>query len=156
MLVYRITHKKYSSTLSAPGFAGRWNGPGREVIYTAESIPLAFMENMIRRKGVGFNDQFRIMIIDIPDALQIEKVNIMVLPAGWRDYKDYSKCQVIGNKWFDNGINPVLRVPSSVLPESGNYVINCQHSDFKMIKLVDTIPLIPDERIEDILKKYSG
>jgi RES domain-containing protein len=61
MLVYRIVFKAWSHTLFAPGVAGRWNGTGRKVIYTAASIPLAFLENMIQRKGVGFNDDFKII-----------------------------------------------------------------------------------------------
>lgn len=74
MLVYRIIPTIYSKSLHAPGLAGRWNGAGRKVIYTAESIPVAFMENMVRRKGLGFNDLFAIMVIDIPDTLAVSEI----------------------------------------------------------------------------------
>lgn len=156
MLVYRIVFKTYSKSLFAPGTAGRWNGAGRKVIYTAESIPLAFLENMIRRKGVGFNDDFKTMIIDIPDDLAVADVNDAELEEGWRDFNDYSICQVIGNAWYDQGNVPVLKVPSAVLPDNFNYVINTTHRDYRKITLVDTVDLVPDERIEEILKKYSN
>ena len=155
MLAYRITLKQYSNKLFAPGFAGRWNGSGRKVIYCAESIPLAFLENMVRRQGVGFNDDFKIMILEIPDNLKIQQILPGDLPAGWRQFTDYSKCQPIGNAWYDEGILPLMKVPFAVLPESFNYVINSIHPDFKEIKLVKVTDLFPDERIEELLKKYA-
>ena len=154
MLVYRIVHKTYSTGLYASGLKGRWNSAGKKVIYTAESIPLAFLENMVRRQGVGFNKDFRIMIIEIPDSIIISSINLSDLEDGWRDIKDYSKCQLFGDKWYDEGKAMVLKVPSAVLPEAFNYVINSEFSDYGMIKLITTTDLIPDERIEDILKKY--
>jgi hypothetical protein len=59
MLVYRITHKIYGKQLFASGLEGRRNSDGKKVIYAAGSIALAFLENMIRRQGVGFNSDFK-------------------------------------------------------------------------------------------------
>ena len=153
MLVYRIVHKKYSSSLFASGLKGRWNSLGKKVVYTAESIPLAFLENMVRRQGVGFNSDFRIMFIDIPESIEILKVNVSDLEKGWRDFKDYSKCQPLGDKWYDEGKTLILKVPSAVLPEAYNYVINTEYSDYRLVKLIEVTDLVPDERIEDILKR---
>ena len=155
MLVYRIVHKIYSKELFASGLEGRWNGNGRKVIYTAGSVALALSENMIRRQGVGFNADFKTMIIEIPDDLKIQTIKTESLPAGWRKFTDYSKCQPLGNDWFDKEEKPVLKVPSAVLPEEFNFVINAAHTDSKKIKLVQTTELVPDERIEDIFKNYS-
>ena len=154
MLVYRITLKAFSAGLYAPGFVGQWNGAGRKVIYCSESIPLAFLENMIRRQGVGFNQGFKIMVLEIPDNLKIEIVNVIDLKTGWRSTKDYSKCQPIGNAWYDSGTTPVLKVPSAILPEAFNFVINSVHTDFKSIKILEVTDLVPDERIEELLKKH--
>jgi RES domain-containing protein len=156
MLVYRIVFKAYSKTLTAPGFSGRWNGEGRKLIYTAESISLAFLENMIRRKGVGFNDDFKTMVIHIPDTLVITTVNMDTLPGNWRDFNDYTSCQVIGNAWYDNNESAVLRAPSAVLPGDFNYILNTLHPDYRKITLIETTNLVPDIRIEEILKKYPA
>jgi RES domain-containing protein len=123
------------------------------VIYCAESIALAFLENMVRRQGVGFNTDFKIMVLEIPDQLKVQVVRVKELPTGWRAFNDYHICQTIGNKWFDNGVTPVLKVPSAVLPQSFNYVLHWQHADFKKTKLVEVVDLVPDERIEALLKK---
>lgn len=156
MLVYRITHKIYSKELYASGLEGRWNGEGKRGIYAASSIALAFLENMIRRQGVGFNSDFKTMIIEIPDSLEIQKIKAGDLPAGWREFTDYSRCQHLGNEWYEKGDEPILKVPSAVLPEEYNYVINAIHPDFKKVRLIETTDLVPDERIENILKNYRS
>jgi RES domain-containing protein len=76
MLVYRITQKKYTDHLFAPGLSGRWNRAGKKVLYCAESIPLAFLECMIRRQGAGFNRDFNIVIIEAPDDLAIKTISL--------------------------------------------------------------------------------
>jgi len=154
MLVYRIVHKAFSSGLYVSGLKGRWNSAGRRVLYAAESIPLAFLENMVRRQGVGFNSDFKIMIIEVPDSIKILTVNVADLEDGWRDFKDYSKCQPIGDKWYNEGKVMILKVPSAVLPEAYNYVINSEFPEYASVKLIGTTDLAPDDRIEDILKKY--
>jgi len=155
MLCFRITHKDFSRGLIAPGLPGRWNGSGKKVIYCAESVALALLENMVRRQGVGFNNDFRIMVIDIPDSLKVTTIREESLVSGWRDFRHYGLCQPLGNTWYELGKTPLLKVPSAVLPQSFNYVINAEHPDFKKIKLVNVVPLIPDERIEAILRKKS-
>ena len=155
MLVYRIVHNLHSKNLLASGIKGRWNSPGKKVVYAAESIALAFLENMVRRQGVGFNTDFKIMIVEIPDTMAMSAINVLDLEDGWRDFNDYSKCQPAGDKWYDEGKSPVLKVPSAVLPQSFNYVMNTEHADYGKIKLIDVTDLVPDERIETILKNYS-
>ena len=155
MLVFKIGHKKYVNTLVASGAEGRWTSAGSAVVYGADSIALAFLENMVRRQGVGFNHDFKTLIIEVPDELGVQVVPPRNLPNGWRDFKDYTACQKIGNKWYDEMKLPILKVPSAVLPSSFNFVLNTNHHDFLKIKIVSITDLVPDERIEDILKKYN-
>lgn len=156
MLVYRIVHRLYSNSLFASGLKGRWNSQGNKVIYSAESIPLAFLENMVRRQGVGFNDDFNIMFIEVPANARIEVISADRLSKSWRDPNDYTSCQHIADKWYQDGKSLLLKVPSAVMPEAYNFVINTMHTDFAQVKLADVTNLIPDKRIEDILKKYSA
>lgn len=154
MLVYRITHKNFSTGLSASGMAGRWNSAGKKVLYAAESISLAFLENMVRRQGVGFNHDFKIMVIEIPDGIIIPSIDGADLQNGWRDFRDYSLCQILGNQWYDEGKYVALKLPSAVLPEAFNYIINTQHTEYNLVKLIAVTDLVPDERIEEILKAF--
>lgn len=155
MLVYRIVHQSYSANLFASGVAGRWNRVGSKVIYTSESIPVALLESMVRRQGVGFNADFRIMFIDLPEPISLTTVNTADLGSAWRDPYDYTGCQPVGDRWFKMLQSLVLQVPSAVMPECHNYVINTLHPAFVNVKLHAVTDLVPDPRIEEILKNYQ-
>ena len=99
---------------------------------------------------------FKIMLIEIPDAVGIKTITSMGLQTGWRDFKDYGACQPLGDQWYNRGKTLLLKGPSAVLPEAFNYVINTMYVDFKKVQLIATTDLVPDERIEAILKRYPG
>jgi RES domain-containing protein len=94
------------------------------------------------------------MIIEILGSLAVSAVDTATLASGWRSAKDYSICQAVGNEWYDKGTTPILKVPSAILTTDFNFVINSTHADYAKIKLLATTDLVPDERIEDLLKKY--
>lgn len=155
MLVYRLVHQKYSKTLFASGLEGRWNSFGKKVLYTAESVSLAYLETMYYRKGFGFNNDFKIMVIHLPTITDFLTIETSALPKNWRDFRNYEDCQKIGDHWFDDGQELALKVPSAVVPENYNVVINTLHPGFKKVKLIDVFGFYPDERLELILKKYK-
>jgi len=47
----------------------------------------------------------------------------------------------------------VLKVPSAALSICNNYVINTLHPDFNQVKLIKLTPLMPDPRIDELLRK---
>lgn len=155
MLVFRIAHKKYAENLSVSGLSGRWNSDGKRVLYTSENISLALLENMVYRVGTGFNDDYKIMIIEVPED-NIEQLDLKKLPKDWRDIESYNELQKMGDDWYDGQKKLMLKVPSSVLPENFNIVINTTHNDFQKVKLIDAVDYEPDERLEKILKKYKS
>lgn len=155
MVCFRIIHKKYTDPLFAPGVAGRWNIAGQKVLYCSDSIALAFLESMIRRQGIGFNDDFRIAHIKIPDNITPQIITEKELQKGWNNPFDYSKTQSVSNSWYNNLESLLLIVPSAVLSEGNNLVINVTHPDFSIVKLIKLTPLIPDQRLEEILKNVK-
>ena len=155
MLVYRIVHQKYAQTLFASGLEGRWNSEGKKVLYTAESVALAYLETMNYRKGFGFNNDFKIMVIQLPSAGDLLRIEADELPANWRDFRNYEDCQKKGDQWFDALKDLAMRVPSAVVPENFNVVINTLHPEYKKVKIIEVLDFYPDERLELILKKYK-
>ena len=151
MIVFRIVHKTFSQSLVGAGQPGRWNKSGQKVIYAAESIALAFLESMIRRQGVGFNEDFKIMFLEIPKDLSISTIDPASLSPGWDEIRNHSVSQELSLSWYASLQAPVLKVPSVVLPHSFNFIINTEHKDFNKIKIIDLTPLVPDPRIESIL-----
>lgn len=156
MLVYRIVHKKYSDTLFASGLQGRWNSEGKKVLYTSESVSPAYLENMAQRRGFGLNNDFCIMVIEIPSKVPFYEVTFSDLPDGWRSFRNYAKCQQIGNTWFDRSEFLYMKVPSAVVTENNNIVINTLHKDYKRVKLLDVLDFHPDSRLEELVGQTGG
>ncbi|MFD3001056.1 RES family NAD+ phosphorylase [Pontibacter toksunensis] len=148
MEVYRICLAKYAGDLFASGIRGRWNMKGSFVIYTAGSRALACLENVVHRSGEGLHDNFKTIVIDIPDDLLIEIISSDDLPANWQETKSYPVYQPLGHAWYQKSTSPVLRVPSSIIPEEFNYILNTRHSDFSRIKIKSTEDFFFDPRIK--------
>ena len=154
-LVYRIVHKKYAKSLLASGLPGRWNSDGKKVLYTTESVSLAYLETMYYRKGLGYNEDFKIMVIYLPENTTYQEVSSQELPKNWRDFRNYDSCQNIGNDWYNRCKHLCLRVPSAVVPENRNIVINTLHPAYESIRLLETLDFVPDERLEELISQYK-
>ncbi len=147
MIAYRITLAKWAGQLTASGRAARWNSNGHFMTYAASTRALACLENMVHRRSIGADDLFRVTLIEIPDELKIKKIDKKGLPDNWQEYTNYAFCQVIGDTWLKGKATAVLRVPSAIIPEEYNYLINPQHPDFGRIKVHATESFGFDERL---------
>ena len=146
MIVYRITTAEWSTKLSASGYQARWNSRGSFMIYTAQSRALACLENLVHRSGEGNNALYKVMLIDVPDTLPIETVDTKKLKKDWYSMTNYPYCQAMGDKWLQDAETVILKVPSVIIKEEFNYLLNPNHSDFKKIKLTGTEDFGFDER----------
>ncbi|GAB3989751.1 RES family NAD+ phosphorylase [Spirosoma daeguense] len=149
MLVYRITRTIYADRLVASGGAARWNERGQMVIYTAATRALACLENVVHRSGEGLLADFRVMVIDVPDTLAVEQVDVEGIRPDWFDFHQYDLCQRIGGEWLRMSRTPALKVPSAIIPNEWNYLLNPAHPDFQQIQLLRTEPFTFDPRIKE-------
>src|ERR1700749_2108438 len=149
MLVYRIALAKFSDKLVASGNAARWSSNDIQVIYTASSRSLACLENVVHRSQDDLLMlQFVVLTIDCPDNIKIETVSLNDLPANWADYGQLHITQKIGDNWVKEVKIAILQVPSAIVNEEVNYLLNPKHPDFKRIKLIKTQPFTFDGRIK--------
>ncbi len=149
MLVYRITLAKHAGELLASGRAARWNPNDIEMIYTASSRSLACLENAVHRDQTGLQQFFSIMTIDCPDRLPLQTIFLNELPHEWRKYDKMFATQRIGERWVRENRTAILQVPSSIIEEEINYLLNPRHPDFSKIKIIKTQPFVFDSRIKD-------
>jgi RES domain-containing protein len=149
MLVYRITTKELSASLNASGNPARWNSKDNYVIYTSSSRALACLENIVHRSGEGLNKIFKVVIIEIPGAVKIKKLQINKLKPLWFEFKNYRISQAIGDLWLTKLQSCVLQVPSAIIREESNYLINPAHPEFSSIKILK----VEDFEIDVRLKK---
>lgn len=135
MVVYRITTAKWADKLTASGYPARWNPRYVHIIYTASSIALACLENLVHRSGEGLNTNFRVVEINIPDNISSKKITPEELPENWNTTTGYSVCQSIGRRWVDEQNSCTLLVPSSIIPAETNLLINPNHPEFDQISI---------------------
>ncbi|MES2863129.1 MAG: RES family NAD+ phosphorylase [Bacteroidota bacterium] len=148
MDVFRIVHTKWANSLTASGYAARWNSTGLFVIYTAENCSLACLENLVHRNGFGSDSDYSLLTISFPDSVQMLEVDSKDLPKGWNDIteKGHLICRTIGDNWIRNQQSAILLVPSAIIPNERNVLINPNHPDFKKIKF-STQPFTFDKRL---------
>jgi len=132
MEVFRISQEAFASKLSATGSANRWNIKGQYVIYTGSSRSLSTLELIVHIGSVIPTVNYKVMVISIEDIDRLFKqINIASLPSNWRSLSAYPDLQKIGYDWYSNQESLVLKVPSAVIPNEFNYIINTEHPDFK-------------------------
>lgn len=148
MLVYRICLAQFATSLQASGRAARWNANHVKVIYTSSSLSLACLENVVHRSHLGLNQNFRCLTIHIPDDLKITEIKTAQLTQNWMDFSSLPYTQEIGNNWIKNFKTPILKVPSSIILQENNFLINALHPDFHKITITANEPFVFDNRIK--------
>ena len=148
--MYRIADSLYASTLVASGRPARWNSKGVDMLYFAETLALACLENAVHRSQMELvNGNYSKMTVEAPDNLL--DVDITHLPKGWDDKTMKGKylSQQVGDNWIRSHASLILRVPSVILPGNGyNFLVNPNHPDFTLLKILDTSPFEFDPRIK--------
>jgi RES domain-containing protein len=125
-------------------YGGRWNSPGRPMIYAAASPSLAVLEVLVHLDLSAdlMPDDYRMLAIDVPDDAPMERLS--EAPAEAR------ACVVAGDDFLTRGAALVLRVHSVVIPQELNALINPRHPDIARVRLVDNEPFRFDQRLLDI------
>lgn len=117
------------------------------MIYTASSRALACLENLVHRSGEGLNSRFKIVEIEIPDHVSIQKTKADSLPEGWHKTEYYPVCRKVGDRWIEEGKSLLMQVPSSIIREEINVLINPHHPEFKEVKIAEIREFRFDERL---------
>jgi len=148
MLVYRIVLAKYSGELFASGRAARWNPNEVKMIYTASSRSLACLENVVHRDKIGLTKAFDLMTIECPDDIKIKSILLADLSINWADYDQMPQTQKTGADWIRGNASAILKVPSTIVEDEVNYLLNPEHPDFKFISVIKRQPFVFDGRIK--------
>ncbi|WP_017734081.1 RES family NAD+ phosphorylase [Nafulsella turpanensis] len=161
MEVYRIVFEKFADRLFAPGYSGRWNMEGQFVVYTASNRSLASLENMVHKMGQGImGASFVMMVLEVPEGVPCTEIARSALPKDWKLESSYSLTQPLGAEWYEEGKTLLLKVPSAVVPEEFNFVLNARHPDFSAVKIKAREPFRYDHRFvameKELLKKNKS
>lgn len=148
---WRICRKRYATGAyggkGAADHGGRWNRPGVPVVYTSSSLSLAALEYLVNTGVADLPPDLLVLPAEIPEALETSRVEVRALPPGWRSYPAPAALKTIGEEWIRKGETAVLFVPSAVIPEEDNILLNPLHPHFNRIIVGKGRPFVFDPRI---------
>ena len=150
MLLHRISLAENSAT-AADAFSGRgglfgkgrWHTQGRLIVYVSEHTSLAMAENLVHMQRSDHIAQYFRWEIEVPDALISP---VPELPEGW-DH-DYARTQNFGDAWLASLTTVAQLVPSSIVQNERNCLLNPTHPKFDLAWVVSgPHPFVFDARL---------
>src|SRR5271156_2327957 len=150
MQVWKICRAKYQdSALTGTGarlFAGRWNNAGVPVVYTSRNLALASVEFFVNLDPGDAPSDLVSIRIEIPDDLEVERIDEAGLPGDWRRM-DNRSLRDLGSSGLTSGRTVALEVPSAVVKGERNLLLNPDHPDFHQVKQLEIQSFQFDERM---------
>jgi RES domain-containing protein len=148
MLLWRIASARYDP-LDGEGAriaGGRWHSPGHPVVYTSTHPALAVLEKLVWTDPEDIPDDLSLFRMELPDDLAPDELNTGLLPATWQEVGCLA-CIALGDEWLTAGTTLALAVPSAVLPEGRNMLLNPRHGDAERVQVVEARPFRFDLRL---------
>jgi RES domain-containing protein len=150
MLVYRIGKTKFAKDITGEGArlnGGRWNNRGSSCIYTAESRALAVLEYTVNVNIEDIPRALSITTFEIPGT-GIHELKEADLPGNWKDMPAPASTKDLGTNLLNAASTLIIKVPSIVIIDEFNYLLNPAHIDSRNIKMVDVKDFVYDVRIK--------
>lgn len=151
MIVYRISKCKYIDDLSGYGAyleGGRWNSAGHEMLYTSQSVALCMLEILANLPSSIAPSGFCLLTLEIPDN-EIEKIPVKQLPQNWNAYPSSNATKKIGDLFLAKKNTIAMQIPSSIIEQEFNIILNPMHPNFKKkIKVISKEEIIIDKRLK--------
>jgi len=136
VLLWRISNHLSLAGNGALRTPGRWHTRGRRVVYCAQTPAAALLEILVHFE-IEIQDlpvRYRLLKIEVPGEVHVERVLPDHLPAGWPEKAEVTRA--LGDDWLAKGSAALLRVPSAIVPETFNVLLNPAHQDAKRIVIV--------------------
>lgn len=150
MILYRIANAAHARDLSGIGarmYGARWNQKGTAALYTATSPALATVELLVHVDANLLPSDLRLVYIEVPDDASVTIVSVAALPKRWRAFPAPSELADLGTRWVASRETLLLRVPSAVVVDEHNVLVNPAHPDFPGVRVSKVNAYTFDERL---------
>jgi len=151
LIVWRLTRAAHHG-LDGEGArlnGGRWNSEGRAVVYASTTLSLAVLEYLVHVEPLLAPNDLVAIEIELPDGdgagAQVEPGQFP--PGDWRTYPAPEWQAELGDLWVEDGTFLWLAVPSAIVPQEYNVLINPSHERMADARVVSTRPFAFDERL---------
>ena len=116
------------------------------MIYAASSISLAALEKFVHAEGIVPPDLVLVRL-ELPQGHSSDRPALRTLPKGWNAVPPGPASMSFGSDWARQGRSLVLYVPSVLVPEEANALVNPHHREFGDVKMIVARPFGYDPRM---------
>jgi RES domain-containing protein len=116
-------------------------------VYTSSTLALAALEMLVHLDPEEASREYVAVSAEIPPTVRIAQLPPSDLPRSWRDHPAPPELAELGMRWVGRGETAVLAVPSAVIPQEPNYLLNPRHPAFKRIRVGKAEPFGFDPRL---------
>jgi len=136
MFLWRISNHAAVDGRGGLLASARWHTQGRPIVYLAASPAGALVEVLVNLEldAARLPGSYTLLKAEAPDDIQVSRIEVASLPQGWADDLAISRSR--GDEWLAGGESALLEVPSAILPETWNVLLNPHHPDAGRIGVV--------------------
>jgi RES domain-containing protein len=126
--------RSIGSALGPRDHGGRWNRPGTAVIYAGGTVAIAALQRLVHLAGVRPTDLVLVRV-ELPEHCSAEEPARDDLPRDWNAVPIRPGSMEFGTAWAQARRSLVLYVPSALVPEERNAVLNLDHPEFAAVQM---------------------
>jgi RES domain-containing protein len=138
MQAWRIAKRQHALDRQGTGArlaGGRWNSPDVAAIYAGLTPEIAALEKLVHIGDILPADLV-LVELELPDDPELyQRYMLNDLPPGWDDLPSSAVATQLGDRFLFDGVHLGLIIPSSVMPESNNIVLNPNHAAFSGVTM---------------------
>ncbi|MGZ8955920.1 MAG: RES family NAD+ phosphorylase [Methylovulum sp.] len=148
MRIFRIGDERHPiwDGTGAAFIGGRWNSPGKPVIYGSLSYSCAMLEILAHANIGRIPTTHRFVAVEVPDNVSVEFCDEHSIPVGW-DSENSASARAFGDQWLKEARSAVLVVPSVIARLDRNVLVNPLHPDASKLIIADPEKVIWDKRL---------
>lgn len=144
-LVKAVHAQEAFSSEGARRYGGRWNPAGYPVVYASQSRALAALETFVHLPLEVQTMRFLVYEITLPKAARATHYDGPM--HVWRRPRPPAATQEAGRAWLADANALVFVVPSVIVPQEANYVLNVRHPQFARLRISKPEPFSFDSRL---------
>jgi RES domain-containing protein len=144
--IARAAHAAFDGE-GARRYGSRWTPRGLPAVFTSATLSLAALERFVNTDPDLEPVDLVAIAVDIETNIAIETITVGALPPDWRTYPAPLGLAVIGERWLGEARSAILSVPSVVIPNERNFVLNPAHADFSRLTIHPSEPFSFDPRM---------
>ena len=137
------------SGAGAKATGGRWNEAGAPLVYTSETQALACLETIVHLNAGGLPLNRYLVSVTIPKTVWAgaQTETSRSVPVGW-DAEPAGRASIqFGTTWIRSMKSALLKIPSVIVQDENNILINPLHPDSSAIKAVKVRRWLYDPRL---------